>query len=58
MIFCDLCGKVADCLPKKIDGKEYDICEPCWQPLAEKLSGKGRVKEDLEDSEEDEASII
>ena len=44
MITCDLCGKAKDCLQKEIDGKEYDICTECWQPLAQKLEGKGREK--------------
>ena len=25
-------------------GKEYDICSECWNPFAQKLRGKGRVK--------------
>ena len=44
MITCDLCGKAKDCLQKEIDGKEYDICSECWEPLAQKLEGKGREK--------------
>lgn len=44
MITCDLCGKAKDCSQKEIDGKEYDMCSECWQPLARKLKGKGRVK--------------
>lgn len=44
MITCDLCGKEKDCLQKEIDGREYDICSECWEPLAQKLKGKGRVK--------------
>ena len=44
MIICDLCGKAKDCLQKEIAGKEYDICPECWNPLAQKLRGKGRVK--------------
>ena len=44
MITCDLCGKEKDCAQKEIDGREYDICSECWNPLAEKLKGKGRVK--------------
>ena len=54
---CDLCGTVATCLQKEIDGKVFDICERCWQPLAEKLNGKGHVKdaaqEDLEQEYEE-----
>ncbi len=44
MIICDLCGQARDCLQKEIDSKEYDICSECWNPLAQKLRGKGRVK--------------
>lgn len=44
MITCDLCGKEKDCLQKEIDGKEYDLCSECWEPLAKKLKGKGREK--------------
>lgn len=44
MITCDLCGKETDCLQKEIDGKEYDICSECWEPLEQKLKGKGREK--------------
>ena len=43
MIICDLCGEVKDCLQKEIDGKEHDICSECWNPLAQKLGGKGRA---------------
>jgi hypothetical protein len=42
MIICDLCGEPRDCLQREIDGKEYDICSECWNPLAQKLKGKGR----------------
>jgi len=52
MMSCDLCGKTAACLQKEIEGKEFDICEDCWRPLADKLSGKGRVKGILEELEE------
>ena len=45
---CDLCGETKECRQKEIDGKEYDICADCWNPLAEKLSGKGRVKKSQE----------
>lgn len=44
MILCDLCGEAKDCLQKEIEGKEYDICSKCWNSLAQKLKGKGRVK--------------
>ena len=48
MILCDLCGKAKECSQKEIDGKEYDICDDCWNPLAEKLAGNGRTKRDRE----------
>jgi len=48
MIVCDLCGRATLCLPKEIEGKEYDVCAECWNPLAEKLKGKGRVKQERE----------
>jgi hypothetical protein len=44
MIICDLCGGEKDCLQKEIEGKDYDICSECWNPFAQKLRGKGRVK--------------
>ena len=44
MIICDLCGEAKDCLQKQIEGKEYDICSERWNPLAQRLRGKGRVK--------------
>jgi len=48
MILCDLCGQTKECLQKEIDGKEYDICSDCWNPLAEKLKGKGRAQKSRE----------
>jgi ribosome-binding protein aMBF1 (putative translation factor) len=45
---CDLCGKAVDCRPREIDGREFDVCDRCWHPLAEKLRGKGRAKETFE----------
>jgi len=48
MILCDLCGQAKDCTPRQVEGKEYDICADCWNPLAEKLKGKGRVKKQRE----------
>jgi hypothetical protein len=54
MMSCDLCGRTAACLQKEIEGKEFDICEPCWRPLADKLNGKGRVKECLVEQELEE----
>ena len=44
MTHCDLCGKTAKCVQKQIEGLEFDICESCWKPLAEKLRRKGQVK--------------
>ncbi len=37
---CDLCGQIRECVQKKIEGKYYDICFECWNPLEEKLRGK------------------
>jgi hypothetical protein len=39
-----LCGQAKECSPRRIEGKEYDICADCWSPLEEKLKGKGRTK--------------
>ena len=44
MIQCDLCEQAKECTPRQIEGKEYDICADCWNPLEEKLKGKGRGK--------------
>ena len=52
MMCCDLCGTTAECVQKKeIEGREFAVCECCWHPLEEKLSGKGRVEEILEQLE-------
>ena len=48
MITCDLCGKSTECVQKEIEGREYDLCPACWNPLAEKLKGKGRAKKERE----------
>lgn len=48
MILCDLCGHAKECMSRQIEGKEYDICAECWNPLEEKLKGKGRVKKQRE----------
>jgi ribosome-binding protein aMBF1 (putative translation factor) len=48
MILCDLCGQAKKCRSREIDGKEYDICSDCWNPLAVKLKGKGRAKQEHE----------
>jgi ribosome-binding protein aMBF1 (putative translation factor) len=39
---CDLCDQVGECVRKVIDGREYDICHDCWNPLEQKLKGKGK----------------
>ena len=46
MVVCDLCGQKTECFQRGIEGKEYDICSDCWTPLAKKLEGKGKMKED------------
>jgi hypothetical protein len=43
MILCDLCGEPKECRPREIEGKEYDVCADCWNPIAAKLKGKGRM---------------
>lgn len=43
MIICDLCGETKECFERQIEAKVYDICAECWNPLAAKLKGKGRV---------------
>ena len=48
MILCDLCGQAKECTSRQIDGKEYDICADCWNPLGEELKGKGRTKKQSE----------
>jgi ribosome-binding protein aMBF1 (putative translation factor) len=48
MILCDLCGQVKESKQREIEGKEYDICAECWNPLAEKLKGKGRKTKERE----------
>jgi hypothetical protein len=48
MTLCDLCGLPKKCRPREIGGKEYDICSDCWNPLAAKLKGKGRAKQERE----------
>ena len=45
---CDLCGEMRECLQKEIDGREYDLCAGCWNALAEKLKGKGRLRKQRE----------
>ena len=58
MIVCDLCGETRECLQKNIEGQVYDICSQCWNSLARKLRGKGRMKENPKPSiaEEQEES--
>jgi len=48
VILCDLCGEEKECLPKEIDGREFDLCTDCWRALEEKLRGKGRIKKTRE----------
>jgi ribosome-binding protein aMBF1 (putative translation factor) len=48
MLQCDLCGRPKQCRQREIEGKEYDICSECWNPLAKKLKGKGRSKRERE----------
>lgn len=48
MILCDLCGQSKECEQREIEGREYDICAKCWNLLARKLKGKGRVKQERE----------
>jgi hypothetical protein len=48
MILCDLCGQAKESTPLQIEEMEYDICADCWNPLAQKLKGKGRVKKQRE----------
>jgi len=48
MKVCDLCGEAKNCVRREIDSKEYDICSACWNPLAKKLKGKGRVRRERE----------
>ena len=48
MIVCDLCGQTKECAKREIEGREYDLCGDCWDPLAAKLAGKGRVKKQRE----------
>jgi hypothetical protein len=43
-----VCGQARECLPKEIEGREFDLCPDCWRPLEEKLRGKGRVKRQRE----------
>jgi len=47
MINCDLCGKEKECSPRQIEGREYDLCAECWEPLAEKLKGKGHKTSEI-----------
>jgi len=48
MVLCDLCGRAKRCRPREIGGKEYDVCPDCWNPLAARLKGKGRAKQERE----------
>jgi ribosome-binding protein aMBF1 (putative translation factor) len=42
MVICDLCGQPKNCIQVEIAAKEHDVCRDCWDPIAEKLAGKGR----------------
>jgi len=48
MTVCDLCDETKNCVRREIERKEYDICSGCWNPLAKKLKGKGRMKRERE----------
>jgi hypothetical protein len=48
MIVCDWCGEAKDCAQRRVEGKVYDFCAECWQPLAAKLKGKGRLIKERE----------
>jgi hypothetical protein len=48
MMVCDLCTRMKPCLPKEIEGKQYEICHECWDAFALKLLGKGRTKKERE----------
>lgn len=54
MTRCDLCGQPAHCVEKEIDGRVFDVCAPCWHPLAEKLSGKGHAPQSLRNYEQEQ----
>lgn len=48
MVICDLCGETKNCTEREIEGKKYDICADCWDPLARELQGKGRLAKERE----------
>jgi hypothetical protein len=48
MITCNLCGQSKECFARQIEGREYDICADCWEPIAAKLQGKGRLIKERE----------
>jgi hypothetical protein len=43
MTICDFCGEAKECQQKEIEAREYDFCTDCWNLLAGKLKGKGRL---------------
>lgn len=47
-MICALCDQARTCFKRQIEGKDYKICSECWNPLAEKLKGKGREKMERE----------
>ena len=66
MTCCDICGTTAECVQKEIDGKEFDLCDRCWRPLAEKMSAKAieearimeQASKELKESDEFEETLI
>jgi ribosome-binding protein aMBF1 (putative translation factor) len=48
VVKCDLCDQVRDCRTIEIGGKEYDVCSDCWNPIEQKLAGKGRKAKEEE----------
>ena len=55
---CDLCGNSAACLQKEFEGRELDICEDCWCPLAENAGDKGQTREILDGLDEYEERAV
>jgi hypothetical protein len=55
---CDLCGNAAACLQKEFEGRELDICEVCWCPLADNAGDQARLREILDGLEEYEETTV